>query len=136
MFWYYEANFLLLNIIASIGAISGSIVWTIDNDMYTKMGGFGFFWFVSVLSLLVGIGGFVYIYILKLEFDTDSAITMSMLLFVLWLAASAVVASYLQECAMENLVCNGEIVATTFGFLNVIIWLTAAVWVSRLANEL
>ncbi len=127
----YQTVFVLMNIISSLGALAASIVWTMFSDVNTFNGGYGFYWFITLLSLIFGLCGALYfctahnasVYYVK------STCT---LFFILWLAASVVVAYYLQQCmALVNNAnqCLNDILTVTFGFLNVLVWLILAICV-------
>ncbi len=124
---------LLLNFIASIGCLVGLIVWTTDTDIFSITGGYQYLWFLTILTLMVGLVGAAYHYFLQpqtLRVGIDHMITMSGLLSVLWLAGVCVITTYVAECselqkksAGSSLSCNGEIVTTTFSYFSLLVWM-------------
>ena len=134
---------LILNIVFSVGGIVGAALWLHFDDYFTLGGGYGFYWFTSVLSFLVGVVGYAYhsysnvrenMSISKLSVSTRMYVMglLAFVMFVFWLGASASVASYLQDCVyIKNKIkffdhgyefCVGEAVTTAFGFSDFIVW--------------
>lgn len=136
---------LLANILLSIGAIAGiSVFASQTNDVFILTDTYGFYWFVSTVSLLIGIVGYAYHQVdyvrqqfPKSEYSIYGMALMSLLFTVFWLAASASMVSLLRNCLqiknmvysryyynnyVYNYTCNGQIMTTTFGFSLFILW--------------
>lgn len=142
---------LTANLLFSLGGIVGNSLWAASNDVYTLSSAYEFYWFVTVSSFLIGVGGVVYHsgQIKTLGNVKNNIfytfIVISVLYPIFWLAASASVASHLRDCLyikerLEkydddfyfrgyrfNLKCDGEIVSTSFGFANFIVWVIVLV---------
>lgn len=139
---------LTANVLFSIGGIVGNSLWAASNNVFTLSSAYEFYWFVTVTSFLIGVGGMVY-HSGKVEIVESVRknlvyvfIVVSVLYPIFWLAASASVASHLRDCLYIkrkigdvlydddyyfygykfNLECDGEIISTSFGFANFIVW--------------
>ena len=136
---------LIANILLTIGAIVGiSVFASQKGDIYILSDTYGFYWFLSIFSFLIGIFGYAYHQINyvkdqfpKSEYSIYGMAFISLLFTVFWLSASASMASILRNCLyIKNLIypnyydldysynytCNGEIITTTFGFSLFILW--------------
>lgn len=149
---------LACNFILSIGAIIGASIWAaFPNDMYlnyTFSATYGFYWFVSVFSFVIGIIGVLYHGNVVKFNETSNRLQISFVLMIklfititiviFWLAASASVATVLRECqnvkqefafwgydSVLQLHCNGPIVTTVFGFSEFITWCVVLYFVAK-----
>jgi hypothetical protein len=137
---------LIANLLFSIGGIVGNSLWAASNSIYTLSSAYEFYWFVTVSSFLIGVGGSVYYSgVVKYsenvkQYLSYAFVVVSVLYPIFWLAASASVASHLRDCLYIknklreydddfyfwgyrfNVQCDGEIVSTSFGFANFIVW--------------
>jgi len=137
---------LTANVLFSIGGIVGNSLWAASNSIYTLSSAYEFYWFVTVSSFLIGVGGSVYHSgVVKYsenvkQYLSYAFVVVSVLYPIFWLAASASVASHLRDCLYIknrlreydddfyfwgyrfNVKCDGEIVSTSFGFANFIVW--------------
>ena len=133
---YRDIILTLLNIINSIGGIVGIVLFKTHNTIfhfYTLPGAYGFYWFVSVFSLLYGVIAIFYHSILK---SPQSSITnpyvislFNFIMFGFWTGAAIAVDIVLMNCfhidTTSDINCNDEIIITAFGFSNVLVWFTA-----------
>lgn len=141
--------FLVANTILILGSLVGCTIWAQSNDIYTLGSAYGFYWFVSILSFVLNIMGYLYHFNITKTMVNDSVgenkkyimFILSTIFVIFWLFASATVADYTHNCVYikntvyqydnlysyinyGNINCNGEIITTTFGFANFFLWLT------------
>jgi hypothetical protein len=144
---------LTANVLFSLGGIIGNSLWAASNNVFTLSSAYEFYWFVTVTSFLIGVGGMVY-HSGKVQIVESVRknlvyvfIVISVMYPIFWLAASASVASHLRDCLYIkkrlgnilddddyyfygyrfNLKCDGEIISTSFGFANFIVWVLVLV---------
>jgi hypothetical protein len=137
---------LALNLLFSLGGIVGNSLWAASNNIFTLSSAYEFYWFVTVSSFLIGVGGGLYHKgVVKFSDATKENLfygftVISVLYPIFWLAASSAVGSNLKDCLYIkntlsgfdddfsfwgyrfNITCDGEIVSTSFGFANFIVW--------------
>ena len=154
---------LIANIILSIGAIIGiSVFASQTGDIYILSDTYGFYWFLSTVSFIFGIWGYVYHKIdyvkdqfPKSEYSIYGMTFISLLFTVFLLAVSASMSSILRNCLyIKNLIypnyddlvysynytCRGEIITTSFGFSLFVLWfiitcITGEKLYSKLQND-
>jgi len=146
-----DSILFVLNFVFSVGGIIGASLWLYYDDYFTLGGGYGFYWFTAVCSLLVGVVGFVYhmvpnarnnMPISKLSENVRIYLMFALatMMWVFWLSSSASVASYLKDCVYikdqyrrfdydfgfvldsKRYTCIGEAVTTSFGFADFFVW--------------
>jgi len=134
---------LVANVVFSLCGIIGSIIWALEDDIYTLTSIYGFYWFVAIFSLLSGLFGYVVhgTSLLDSFISNEYGIYImsfySFMMTLFWLCASASVARVCKDClfiknkysslvdyyySKLNFTCNGEIVTMTFGFVLFILW--------------
>jgi hypothetical protein len=138
---------LVANVVFSLGGVIGSIIWSLEDDIYTLTAIYGFYWFVSIFSLVSGLFGYVFhattffkqkVFHFNLnEYGIYIMSFYSFLMTLFWLCASVTVSRVCKDCLYiknkyssivdyyySNLAftCNGEIVTMTFGFMLFILW--------------
>jgi flagellar biosynthesis GTPase FlhF len=146
-----SAIFLLAvtNIVFNIGALVGISVWASSNDIYTSTDSYGFYWFVTIVSNVIGVLGYIYHVTPYLkEYVTSEnktyvgyfMLVLTVLNSVFWLSAASSTSVVLKNCLVlkrtfdrytlfsffddSNLTCNGQIVSVVFGFLELLLWCT------------
>jgi small-conductance mechanosensitive channel len=147
-------SILLFNTVLSVGAIAGSAVWAAQNDIFTLSSAYNFYWFVSVVSFLLCVSGYVLHMktpLTTLSFNYSSIVLGIVALVVLfWLSAAASVASVSRDCIYiknrfgsrfyyfqdtqinnDSLSCTGEIITTTFGFASFVVWSIVSYFVGK-----
>jgi hypothetical protein len=160
------SQFLIVNFILTIGAITGCAVWAWTDDLYTLGSGYNFYWFVSVLSLIVSVSGMLYHFnytrvqvnsVLPVDYRKYVMPILTVVMILFWLITSSVVADYTRGCLYikntigdiynyyestiyesnihefnihesKNYKCYGEIITTTFGFANFLLWVCISIW--------
>jgi hypothetical protein len=139
---------LIANVVFSLCSLVGSIIWAVEDDIYTLTAIYGFYWFVSIFSLLSGLFGYVVhktslLKNIKLvpfnsnEYGIYIMSFYSFLMTLFWLCASVSVARVCRDClyiknkyssivdyyySKLSFNCNGEIITMTFGFVLFILW--------------
>lgn len=141
----------ITNIVFNIGALVGISLWTSTNDIYTSTDSYEFYWFVTIISNIIGILGYFYHatpYIKKHIKPGNSnyvgylMFIISIFNFVFWLSAASSTTVVLRNCielkqkisnfrfftifeeplSELNIVCNGEIISVVFGYLQFLLW--------------
>lgn len=134
----------VLNIVNSIGGIVGLSLFNSRRTFfgfYTLTSAYSFYWFVCVFSLLVGgIGGvfhsipYVKRHTLANQYGIYVMNILCVIMIAFWLGGASSMASLLSDCLTitssfedkffnkDNFNCNPQIVTTTFGFSNVLVW--------------
>lgn len=146
----YKQALMYSSVAFSVGGIIGAILFGVEDTIFTLSSAYGFYWFVTLMSLSVSLGGVVF-------HNMQSALpqkllnvcnlymisSVSFVMLVLWLSAAATVGNILSVCMyMKNelhvdVKCNGLIVATTFGFAEFLVWSVVSFFLStRLYNTL
>lgn len=143
----YKQALLYSSVIFSVGGIIGAIVFGVQDSIFTLSSVYGFYWFVAIMSLLISVGGVLYH-----EFpgvlpakvvswrDTNTygvyiISAVSILMSVFWLSAAAAMGNimsvclYLQNSLEVSVTCKGEIVATTFGFAEFVVFAVVSYYV-------
>lgn len=136
---------LYSSVVFSIGSIIGAGIFAAQDTIFTISSLYGFYWFVAVLSFGVSVCGVLYHDFpekLPAAVETFGSSDgyglyvisgVSFVMTVFWLAAAAGVASLLNGClyiksnlytydGQMNMSCDGEIITTTFGFVEVLVW--------------
>jgi hypothetical protein len=154
----YNTILLALNVAFSAGGIAGASVLASQNEFYSLSSAYGFYWFVTVLSFVVGVSGGVYHLVPSVketvgenQYGVYIMSFTSFTMLVFWLSAASSVANLLQGCLyiknrfdsvlieIDNKAfsCDGEIIMTTFGFADFIVWGIVSFFVFRsLYNKL
>jgi hypothetical protein len=139
---------LVANCVFSLCGVIGSIIWAVEDDIYTLTSIYGFYWFVSVSSLVSGLFGY-FVHKTSLfrnintnlfnakEYGIYAMFFYSFIMTLFWICASASVARVTRDClyiknkyssivdyyySKLTFTCNGEIVTMTFGFASFIVW--------------
>lgn len=148
---------LIANVVFSLCGLVGSIIWAIEDDIYTLTSIYGFYWFVSIFSLLSGLFGvlvhktslFKNINFVPFNLNEYGIYIMSFYSFLMtlfWFCASVSVARVCSDClfiknkyssvvnyyySKLSFNCNGEIITMTFGFVLFIVWSIVTFLVSK-----
>jgi hypothetical protein len=110
----------------SIGGIIGIGLWE-----YFTSDAYRFYLFVTISCIIVSIVVSL-IHLCNIELPLDNLILLHFLMIptlgsiyvVLWMVAAITISTQLTECVDSKVYsCNGEIVATVFGVLNLIVWM-------------
>lgn len=142
---YRVCVFSVTSLILGIGALAGAGVWQSNNDIFTLSPSYGFYWFMCILTIIIGALGciatvvpFVRNTLTKCEVN-DVAIGIflvgvSFVGSVCWLATFASIAKLCSDCVyikdkylryytlVHGHNCHGQIVSTTFGGLLFLLW--------------
>jgi hypothetical protein len=145
---------LIVNIILNLGSLMGIIVWAIQDDIYTLTSIYGFYWFVSIFSLISGLLGVFFHTIsnnttLQIPINQYGIYVMtfySIIMSVFWFASSIAVTQLTRDClyikykysslvdyyyAKKEFTCNGEIISMTFGFGLLLLWVVILSIISK-----
>lgn len=134
---------LLSSILFNFCALIGAIVMAAQNDFYTASGSYGYYWFLTILSLAVSIAGYHYHVrsTVKINHQYTIYITFGVYAFftISWFGVSASLASISRECLYykneltgyysytgQRFSCDGEVISSIFGFLSFFVWAYAS----------
>lgn len=140
---------LISNIILNLGALVGIIVATVQNNIFIVESGYSFYWFVTVVSILISVSGYLFHSyenvrnkFPNLQYGIYFMCGVAFVQSIFWLSAAASMASYTKHCVylknyvldyqsrydveynsnFYNVKCDGEIISTIFGFGEFVIW--------------
>ena len=142
---YRVCVFSVTSLILGIGALAGAAVWQSSNDIFTLNSSYGFYWFMCLLTIILGVIGciatvvpFVKNTLRKCDVDNValgiSLVGVSFVGSVCWLATFASIAKLCSDCVyikdkylqyytlVHGHNCNGQIVSTTFSGLLFLLW--------------
>jgi hypothetical protein len=151
---------LIANIFFSVCSVIGSIIWAVQDDIYTLTSIYGFYWFVSVFSFISSLLGYLF-HTSSFMRNEDGFFTntiqkkgygiyfmffYSFTMTLFWLCASASVTRVTRDClyiknkyssivdyyySSSEFTCNGEIITMTFGFVLFIVWSIVLLFVGK-----
>ena len=146
---------LVINVILNLGSLLGIVVWAIQDDIYTLTSIYGFYWFVSMFSLLSGLLGIIFhtmsnndlsIKILMNKYGIYIMTFYATIMSVFWFASSISVTQLTRDClyiknkysslvdyyySKTEFTCNGEIISMSFGFGLLILWVVILIFISK-----
>ena len=137
---------ILASIVCNVGSLIGAMVMAGQNDYYyTITSSYGYYWFISIMSLLVSAGGYYY-HVMGNE-QIDEKIKHQYAIYVMagvaafftlsWFGEAVSFASLSRECTQlkdglnsaefsyytgQRFSCDGGIIATLFAFLSLGVW--------------
>lgn len=135
--------FSVANLVLCVGALGGVGVWQSSNDIFTLSSSYGFYWFMSIATVIFGIIGCLvsFVEVIKNVFSNDidemalsmSLVGLSFVGSICWFATFVSIAVLCGDCVRFkdnrkqwylDYNCDGEIVSTTFSGALFLLWVS------------